>query len=220
MFDVLKDIRRGTTNGFQGIYGWLLAKVGHGLEVLPGEEFRVAVREAREVDARLVLGDRPLHITLARVWGALGWWKKLKLVGMLLWTGVYAGDSATIRSEVEAMKENDVLTQAIQEFGKEFPELVDPLIRERDQYMTEVLRQLPRRGATRVVAVVGAGHVQGIQNNWDTTIDMDEICKIPSEKKAQSFVGWLLGSRNTIVASATLCGGLYLCVKYYNRNRQ
>ena len=66
----------------------LLAKVGKNLDVMPGEEFRVALQEAHAGGAQVVLGDRPLTITLARVWHALGLWEKVKLTGSLLWTGL------------------------------------------------------------------------------------------------------------------------------------
>ncbi len=33
------------------------------------------------------------------------------------------------------LQESDVLTEAIKEFGKEFPSLVTPLLSERDEYM-------------------------------------------------------------------------------------
>jgi pheromone shutdown protein TraB len=56
--------------------------------IAQGEEFRVALREAHAIGAQVVLGDRLLSITLARVWAALGMWEKVKLTGSLLWTGL------------------------------------------------------------------------------------------------------------------------------------
>jgi hypothetical protein len=45
---------------------------------------------------------------------------------------------------------------------QEFPSLIKPLLTERDQFMTFMLRKLAGR-ADVVVAVVGAGHLQGIR---------------------------------------------------------
>lgn len=45
---------------------------------------------------------------------------------------------------------------------QEFPSLLHPLITERDQFMAFMLRKLASRAQT-VVAVVGAGHLQGIR---------------------------------------------------------
>ena len=46
---------------------------------------------------------------------------------------------------------------------QEFPGLVRPLLHERDEYLAYMLRKLPAHGCTVVVAVVGAGHLQGIR---------------------------------------------------------
>lgn len=86
------------------MYGWLLARVGADLDVMPGEEFRVALAAARAVGAQVVLGDRPLNITLARVWGALSTWEKARLSGSLLWTGLSMLDTEEMRQEIERMK--------------------------------------------------------------------------------------------------------------------
>ena len=45
---------------------------------------------------------------------------------------------------------------------QEFPSLLHPLITERDQFMAFMLRKLAARAQT-VVAIVGAGHLQGIR---------------------------------------------------------
>lgn len=45
---------------------------------------------------------------------------------------------------------------------QDFPGLIRPLLVERDQYMAFMLRKLAARAHT-VVAVVGAGHLQGIR---------------------------------------------------------
>lgn len=37
---------------------------------------------------QVVLGDRELTITLARVWHSLSFWEKIKLTSTLLWTGI------------------------------------------------------------------------------------------------------------------------------------
>lgn len=179
---MLHEIRSGRATPFQGVYSWLLARVGSGLDVMPGEEFRVAVKEAQAVGACVVLGDRPLKITLARVWAALSAWEKLKLTGSLLWTGLNMIDADELRSEIEKMKESDVLTEAIREFGKEFPSLIRPLLTERDQFMVHVMRRLAGR-ATRVVAVVGAGHLDGIRKYWGEEINVEEICRVPTKPR-------------------------------------
>jgi pheromone shutdown protein TraB len=45
------------------------------------------------------------------------------------------------------VQDSDVLTAAMKEFGSEFPELMRPLIAERDEYMVFMLRLLASRYA-------------------------------------------------------------------------
>lgn len=196
---ILTEIRSGRTSAFQGIYSWLLARVGHGLDVSPGEEFRVAANEAKKNGAIIVLGDRPLSITLSRLWDALSLWEKCRLLVTLLWTGLSMLDSEEMRSEIEKMKDSDVLTEAIKEVGKDFPSLLGPLITERDQYMTYLMQELAEK-ATKVVAVVGAGHLEGIKKQWESEIDIWSICHAaPKKSKFRSRV-LLIGVAATSVA--------------------
>lgn len=197
---ILAEIRSGRTTPFQGIYSWLLARVGNDLDVSPGEEFRVAAQEARKLGVNLVLGDRPLSITLSRLWAALSLWEKCRLLGTLLWTGLSMLDSEEMKSEIEKMKDSDVLTEAIKEVGKDFPSLLGPLITERDQYMTYVMRELAGKDATKVVAVVGAGHLEGIKNYWESEINIQSIISTPPKKRKIRSGVLLIGFAATSVA--------------------
>ena len=38
-------------------------QIGENLDVMPGEEFRQAFREAKKINARIVLGDRPVEVS-------------------------------------------------------------------------------------------------------------------------------------------------------------
>lgn len=173
----------------------------------------MAVQEAKEVGAAVVLGDRPLGITIARVWRSLSLWEKWKLSFSLLWTG-FTLDNDELDKELERMKGSDVLTEAIREFGKEFPSMIGPLLYERDQFMVHMLRQLSSRGDS-VVAVVGAGHLEGIQSRWDEEIDIDAICLIPEQPKSRHgfSMGW---SRLAILAAVT--GVAIVAVARYRRH--
>jgi len=58
-----------------------------------GVDFRAARVAAAAVGAEVVLGDRPVEITLRRAWAALGWVDRLRL-GWLLGRGGLAGAAA------------------------------------------------------------------------------------------------------------------------------
>lgn len=64
-----------------------------------------------------------------------------------------------IENELEMFQEND--ERYLEEFGRRFPSLKRVLIDERNQYMSNSIRQLVQRGKS-VIAVVGDGHISGI----------------------------------------------------------
>lgn len=61
----------------------------------PGAEFRAAAEAAAAVPGGqccLVLGDRPIEITLSRAWEALSWQRRLQLLGDLVSAGVASSE--------------------------------------------------------------------------------------------------------------------------------
>ncbi len=66
----------------------LLSQIG----VRSGEEFRAARRAAEGCDAQLVLGDRPIEVTLRRAWDALSLRQRWRL-GRRLASRCACGDS-------------------------------------------------------------------------------------------------------------------------------
>ena len=65
---------------FQTCYTSFFNAVSKDLDVLPGQDFRTAYREALALqpEAQIILGDRPVTITLRRFWGSLGFFSKVR----------------------------------------------------------------------------------------------------------------------------------------------
>jgi pheromone shutdown protein TraB len=143
MKEIIKGLRSGEHNAFSLVYAYVLSDVGNELEVLPGEEFRVAYETGNEVNADSILGDRHVNITIKRVWQGLSFMQKVKLVYMLLFSGHEIPEKEEFKAMVEKMKQRgDQMTAAILELGEEFPWLLECLVRERDIYMTYKLQKV------------------------------------------------------------------------------
>lgn len=128
----------------------------------------------------LILGDRPLQLTLIRAWESLWWWPKLKVLAGLLWSSWRQPSKEEIREWLEEImqEESDVLTKSFDELKQHFPSLHQTIIAERDAWLAAKIVQSCRglaaayyarqRGSSvrcgnpRLVAIVGAGHVPGI----------------------------------------------------------
>ncbi len=162
-------------------------RLGKQLEVEPGAEMLAGAACAEETGARLELIDRRIDITLKRVWRYLGFWHRLKLLGVLLeamFTSEKIGDE-----DIEALKKQDQLEALMGEMGKAFPEIKKRLIDERDIYLAQKLRQAP---GTRIVAVVGAGHVPGMRAALQSEVPLAELESLPPPARWSKIWPWLI----------------------------
>ena len=176
-------------------------KVGQKLGIRPGEEIVRAIQAATSVGARIHLADRDIRTTLSRTWRCMGLWAKIRLLFQLV-TSVGEMDSIK-KSDIEEMKKKDVLEMFLSEIGKSFPEIRRILIDERDQYLAHMIRSAPGK---KIVAVVGAGHVPGIQSYWERHIDLDALNQIPPKGKVFGFLKWGIPS---FIVCLIIVGFLY-----------
>jgi len=162
-------------------------KIGKKLGIRPGAEMLRAIQAARDVGAEIHLADRDIRTTLSRAWRLMGLWTKTKLLVQLI-TSFGEVDSIE-KEDIEKMKEKDVLEALLGEIGDLLPELRQVLIDERDLYLTAKIRTAPGK---RIVAVVGAGHVPGIQKNWAEPVDIAALEVLPPKGKFIGFLKWAI----------------------------
>jgi hypothetical protein len=133
----------------------------------PGAEFRAARRAAESVGAQLVLGDRPIEVTLRRAWDALSWRERVALAAELArgaGAGAGAGDADALAAAVDALADDDsALAAMLAALSERYPAAASPLVHERDLYLAWSLRRSKAvNGARAVVGVVGRGHLRGV----------------------------------------------------------
>lgn len=186
--EVKEDGRLKTLKGALDRQGGILAvaisymyeSISNQVKLHVGDDMRTAAEEAAKMGATIVLGDRPIGITLARAWGGLSSWQKLKLGYELLRVSF-----SSIKSEdLELLKNKDILTDLITELSVKYPSLYTHLLQERDLYLAHKLRLLPGPVA---VGVVGLGHVEGIKRHWNDQIDIPSIMTQPPSSSWKSF---------------------------------
>ncbi len=140
---------------------WFLAyiqkKIGDEMGVKPGSEMLAAIEAAKKTGARVALVDRDVGITIQRFWSAMGFLDKVRLIGSLI-PAVFGWGEDEI--DIDSITKDDIVSQMISEFRKISPAAANVLVDERDAYIARNLFQLSRQG--RVLAVVGAGHKEGI----------------------------------------------------------
>ena len=145
---------------------WFLAyiqrKMGEEMGVKPGSEMLAAIEAAKKVGARVALVDRDISITIQRFWSAMSLLDKFRLVWSLLPAAFGRGEEEI---DIDSITQADIVSQMISEFRKISPGAANVLVDERDAFLARNLFLLSKQG--RVLAVVGAGHREGITRHLE-----------------------------------------------------
>lgn len=154
--EITKIIKEGKTYLF--LANLLLSnfqkRIGEELGSDPGAEMIEAITIAEKQGISVSLLDRDISVTLKRAWKAMGIVEKLKLIFALV-----AGFFVEAEEVVEELKNRDVITELMEELAEQAPGAKKVLIDERDQYIASRIQE----SEGKMVAVVGAGHLQGIK---------------------------------------------------------
>ncbi len=162
-------------------------KLGMQLGVMPGSELLEATRVANKYAIPVSLCDRDVRVTLRRAWHETSFFKKGYLLATLL---LSLFDNTEITEEkLEQLKKKDVLSELMSELGEAMPELKRVLIDERDIYLAEKIKMSV---GSKLVAVVGAGHVEGIKKRIreDHSSVLPSISTFPPVSAWFKALGW------------------------------
>ncbi|VVB89925.1 TraB family protein [uncultured archaeon] len=179
----VKDLLSGN-KFYYFLMHWLLAyvqkKFGKEQGVKPGAEMLSAIEKAEKTNARVALIDRDIQITLGRFWNKMSIFEKLKLFGSLIGATLGFG---TEDIDMDRMTDEDVVSQLVSELRKIAPTAASVLLDERNAIMAKNLLELSREG--KVVAVVGAGHREGIKKYLDAPESIppvEELMVLPKKR--------------------------------------
>ncbi len=197
--DLFRVIREGKT----GLVAANLAlsayqrRLAEQLGVEPGAEMRAAIDAAGAHHAQIWRIDRDVGTTLRRTYASVNFWQKLKLMSGLA-ASVFV-DEKVDEAEIEKLKQGDLLESAFHEFATQSEQLYGALIAERDRYMASALRQEANASPNtrKVLAVVGAGHLQGLAQHLaddrdDPIAARQELDRVPPPGRWGTYITWIL----------------------------
>ena len=171
------------------------------LGIEPGAELKAAAVEAVAQGLSMQLIDRDVGITFRRILQGLGWWDRAKLIASI-GTGLFDREEVS-EDDIERLKEGDMLESSFGEFARDTPTLYAALIDERDQYMAAKLRERSD-GATRVLAVVGAGHLKGMAKYLaEEQRTPQALTTALTQVKAKRNIPWI-----TLTLMTLICAGI------------
>jgi pheromone shutdown protein TraB len=134
-----------------------------------GGDMAAAIEEAEARGIPVVLIDRDLRVTLKRFWEELSFFDRVKTVGAVVagFLGLRGVDVEEIERAIEEEQVQGYVDE-LREFSEEGAQVI---IDERDAYMASRLLELDGK----VVAVIGAGHEEGLRSYLENPEDIPEV---------------------------------------------
>ena len=156
----------------------------------PGAELLAAIEAAEEANIEHALIDRDVVITLRRAWRKMGMREKWRVLNALLWE-----DDDEDFDLDELLEDSDMLTTLMEEARDAAPRAGEVLIDERDAYLAGRIQQV--RGKGKVLAIVGAGHINGIIEHLEkpaleTTSRLAELKAEPPKPIWPKVIMWAI----------------------------
>lgn len=134
----------------------------------PGAELLAAVTAAEDAGLEVSLVDRDIQTTLRRAWNKMGFREKFGLMWALL-----AEDEDEEELELEkVLADKDLLTSLMEELREVSPGAGEVLIDERDEFIARKISDV--RGEGKVLAVLGAGHLDGVSKYLSDGVKKDD----------------------------------------------
>ena len=156
----------------------------------PGAELLAAVEVAKDNELEVELIDRDIQVTLRRAWKKMKLREKFRILYSLL------GDDEEENPELEELLSNQDLLSSMMEELREFsPGAGVVLIDERDSYLAEKILSID--SDKKVLAVVGAGHLKGLETNLKEKKNFDQnniqlLEEVPKKGRISKIFPWLI----------------------------
>jgi len=158
-------------------------KLGKEFGVEPGSEMIAAMDEAKKHNLKVALVDRDISITLKRAWKKMGIREKFRLVWEFMKAVLGYEEEEQEELDLKELMNQDVISAMMEEFGEIAPSVANVLIHERDQFIAKKILDESKKG--KVVAVVGAGHLEGIKKHLEKNkldIDLKDLEYVPKKR--------------------------------------
>ncbi len=180
----IKELLKGN-NLFVFMLQWLLAyvqrKVGMEAGVKPGAEMMAAIEAARRRNMAVALIDRDIGITLNRVWHKMSLREKFRIISSLLLATLGFGKE---QIDLDKITQEDVVEELLGELKHFAPSMATVLVDERNAYLAHHLLEIGK--TKRVLAVIGAGHREGIKDYMEhpeKIPPMSTLVEVPKKRK-------------------------------------
>ncbi|MBB5224921.1 TraB/GumN family protein [Treponema ruminis] len=197
--DIIKVLRE--KKGFLLLANIVLSsfqkRMGANVGVKPGDEMRAGIDAAKELGIPCEMVDRPIQTTLRRAWAKNSGYGRIKLLSALFASA--ASKEEVSGDEIENLKNKSEMDGMMAELADFMPGVKEVLIDERDFYLAaHIWEAVQKEERKSVVAVLGAGHLPGVQAHLEKiaagseNTDTEEISSLPKKKVGAKIIGWAI----------------------------
>jgi pheromone shutdown-related protein TraB len=152
-----------------------------------GGEMIQGIESARDIGASLILADRSIQTTFLRIWRKLSFWEKIKLFAGLIFS--FNKDTEISNQDLQDLLQKDMLESVTADMRKQFPQIGEILISERDKYLASKIKNAP---GGKVVAVLGGAHVPGVKEEIYRKQDIEGISVVPPKSLFSKIAAWII----------------------------
>ncbi|MFH1591192.1 MAG: TraB domain-containing protein [archaeon] len=150
---------------FAKLAGWASRKMGNIVGMSPGSEMKAAYRLAKKEKLQVALIDQDISVTLKRFSAAFSWKEKWQIVKDVF-EGIFFRKRVIARYswlDLNKVPDETSLRMIMAEVKEKYPSIYRVLISERNRVMAHTLQAIQKRDPDKkILAVVGAGHKEGI----------------------------------------------------------
>ena len=209
--DIIKVLKRGEALLILAnlILSSFQKRMGQNIGVQPGDEMRAAIDAAQERNIPFELVDRPIKTTLNRAWAKNSFWGKCKLLAALI-SSAFSKEEIS-EEEIESLKKENEMDSMMGELSEYLPKVKEVLIDERDRYLAAHIWECKNEycdQAKSVTAILGAGHLPGVQRHLEAiaagteTTNTEEISKVPPKGIGSKIIGWAIPAIIVVLIAA------------------
>ena len=201
--DLARVVKEGKTYLFlvNILLANMQAKLGKNLGIKPGTEMVEAIKLSEEKGIRVALLDRDVRVTLKRAIDSMRLVEKLRLSFEIL-VSLFQKQEPLTEEVIEGLKEKDTLNALLEELSQKMPSVKRVLVDERDIFIANRITQMPGK---KVLAVVGAGHIEGIKRFIGKKADLRELLSVNKKKGALRYLKFAV----PVALAILLAYGLY-----------
>ncbi len=164
-----------------------------------------AIDSAKKIESVLVLVDRDIRITFRRVWRRVGIKGKISLL-IESTLGLFNRNPIT-EEELEQFRKEGIIAVVLKKFAKSYPRVKKVFVDERDQFLSQKIKEAPGR---KIIVVVGSEHIPGIKEEIYKEQDIEMLSNVPARSRLllmfalliPIFIIGTIGSTFTISHSA------------------